>query len=65
MLKFLANNSEQLDLALEHCEKGDANNVRFALMLVDNVVEITLHQIANDKRQDRELWKYRDKHEDS
>ncbi len=65
MLKFLANNIEQLDLALEHCEKGDANNARFALMLVDNVVEITLHQIANDKRndkrQDRELWKFRDK----
>ena len=44
MLKFLANNIEQLDLALEHCEKSDANNARFALMLVDNVVEFTLHE---------------------
>ena len=61
MLKFLANNIEQLDLALEHCGKGDANNARFALMLVDNVVEITLHQIATDHKHDSESWKYRDK----
>lgn len=50
MLRFLANNIEQVDLALEHVAKGDANNARFGLMLLDNVVEITLHQIAKDMR---------------
>ena len=49
MLRFLANTLEQLDLALEHVIKGDANNGRFGLMLTDNAVEITLHQIAIDK----------------
>jgi hypothetical protein len=50
MLRFLADNIEQVDLALEHVAKGDANNARFGLMLLDNVVEITLHQIAKDKQ---------------
>lgn len=50
MLAFLANNIEQLDLALAHIALGDANNSRFGLMLTDNVVEITLHQLALDKR---------------
>ena len=49
MLRFLANTLEQLDLALEHVTKGDANNARFGLMLTDNSVEITLHQLAMDK----------------
>ena len=49
MLRFLANTLEQLDLALEYVIKGDANNGRFGLMLTDNAVEITLHQIAIDK----------------
>ena len=48
MLDFLANNVEQLDLALEQVLLGDANNARFGLMLTDNAVEITLHQIALD-----------------
>jgi hypothetical protein len=52
MLRFLANNIEQIDLAREHVSKEDANNARFGLMLLDNVVEITLHQIARDKQRD-------------
>lgn len=48
MLDFLANNVDQLDLALEHVLLGDANSARFGLMLTDNAVEITLHQIALD-----------------
>lgn len=59
MLKFLANNIEQLDLALEHILKGDANNARFGLMLVDNVVEITLHQIAKNMQSEAQSWMYR------
>ncbi len=43
MLRFLANNLEQLDLAQEHVSTGDANKARFGLMLTDNAVEITLH----------------------
>ncbi|WP_422035531.1 hypothetical protein [Reyranella sp.] len=52
MLAFLANNIEQLDLALEHVALGDANNARFGLMLTDNIVEITLHQLALDRKSD-------------
>ena len=55
MLKFLASNIEQVDLSLEHIRKGDANNARFGLMLVDNAVEITLHQIAKDKHRETRL----------
>jgi hypothetical protein len=63
MLSFLANNIEQLDLALEHIAQGDANNARFGLMLTDNVVEITLHQMATDRRRDikHNSYRYRDK----
>ena len=37
---------DQLDLAFEHVAKGDPDNARFALMLTDNLVEITLHRFA-------------------
>ena len=60
MLRFLANIIEQVDLALEHISLRDANNARFGLMLIDNVVEITLHQIAKDKHNEAQSWKYRD-----
>jgi hypothetical protein len=46
MLLFLANIIEQLDLAVEHLEKGDAYNARFALMLSDNAIELMLHGIS-------------------
>ena len=58
MLKFLANNIEQLDLSAERVSQGDANNARFGLMLVDNVVEITLHQLAKDEQIEAESWPY-------
>jgi hypothetical protein len=60
MLKFLASNIEQVDLALDHISQGDANNARFGLMLIDNVVEITLHQLAKDKQSEVRSWMYRD-----
>jgi hypothetical protein len=50
MLAQHANTIEQLDLAAEHLGHGDPNNARFALMLSDNIVELTLHQHAKDKR---------------
>lgn len=56
MLLFLANLIEQIDLAVEHLAKGDANNARFALMLSDNAVELMLHRMALD--QQRKLKDY-------
>lgn len=49
MLLFLASVLEQLDLALEHLSKRDVHNARFGLMLIDNAVELVLHQIVKDK----------------
>lgn len=36
----------QLDLALDHLAQRDEDSARFALMLIDNVVEMTLHRHA-------------------
>ena len=58
MLRFLGNIIDQLDLALEHIAKGNFNDARFGLMLTDNVVEITLHQIATDKLSDLKSFGY-------
>ena len=38
MFLFLAGVVEQLDLALEHINKGDVHNARFGLMLTDNAL---------------------------
>ncbi len=61
MLSFLVNIVEQLDLAKDHVAKGDANNARFALMLIDNALEIALHQMAKDEQSERNSFLYRDK----
>lgn len=49
MVRFLTDNIDQLDLALDQLAVGDRNFDRFALMLVDNVVELTLHKYVQDK----------------
>jgi hypothetical protein len=59
MLSRLANTIEQLDLAAEHLALGDANNARFALMLSDNIVELTLHQYAKDKLDELKAFSWR------
>ncbi|HWX19538.1 MAG TPA: hypothetical protein VN578_06490 [Candidatus Binatia bacterium] len=56
MLRFLANVLEQMDLALDQLAVNDANYKRFALMLVDNVVELTLHQYAVEKSNSNRMW---------
>jgi hypothetical protein len=56
MTQFLANVLEQMDLALDQLAVNDANYKRFTLMLVDNVVELTLHQYASDKSSANERW---------
>ena len=43
MIQFLADNIDQLDLALDQLAVGERNFDRFAFMLIDNVVELTLH----------------------
>jgi hypothetical protein len=44
MLQFFADQIDQLDLCLDQLAIRDRNFDRFALMLVDNVVELTLHR---------------------
>jgi hypothetical protein len=56
MTQFLANVIEQMDLALDQLAVNDVNYKRFTLMLVDNVVELTLHQYASDKSSANEMW---------
>ena len=56
MIQFLADNIDQLDLALDQLAIGDRNFDRFALMLVDNGVELTLHRHGQDKAGENELW---------
>ena len=60
MLLFLANIIEQLDLAVEHLAKGDANNARFALMLSDNAIELMLHRIALDQKRKLKSYQHLD-----
>lgn len=49
MNQFFADQIDQLDLAIDQLAVRDRNFDRFALMLVDNVVELVLHQCAKDK----------------
>jgi len=57
MMQFLADQIDQLDLALDQLATKDRNFDRFALMLIDNVVELTLHQYAKDCSYDNDLWR--------
>ncbi len=57
MIQFLADQLNQLDLALDQLALKDRNFDRFALMLIDNAVELTLHQHAQDTRLDAELYR--------
>ena len=56
MIQFLADNIDQLDLALDQLAMSDRNFDRFALMLIDNVVELTLHRYVQDKAGENEMW---------
>lgn len=44
--QMFADHLEQLDLALDQIAANDRNYDRFALMLIDNVVELVLHENA-------------------
>jgi hypothetical protein len=56
MMQFLANVLEQMDLALDQLAVNDINYKRFTLMLVDNVVELTLHQHASKIAAQNKMW---------
>lgn len=56
MIQFLADNIDQLDLALDQLAVSDRNFDRFALMLIDNVVELTLHRYVQDKAGENDMW---------
>lgn len=49
MNQFFADQIDQLDLAIDQLAVRERNFDRFALMLVDNVVELVLHQHAKDE----------------
>lgn len=57
MIQFLSDNIDQLDLALDQLAISDRNFDRFALMLIDNVVELTLHKFAQDKDTENNSWR--------
>lgn len=56
MIQFLADSIDQLDLALDQLAVMDRNFDRFALMLIDNVVELALHRFAQDKAGENDMW---------
>jgi hypothetical protein len=48
MIKILCDFIDQLDLALDQLALRESNYDRFAMMLIDNVVELVLHRNAMD-----------------
>lgn len=56
MIRFHLDAIEQLDVALEHLERNDKNATRFALSLIDNVVELTLVKISTRYKWENELY---------
>lgn len=56
MMQFLSDHIDQMDLALDQLAMRDRNFSRFALMLIDNVVELTLHQYAQDRSFENDMW---------
>lgn len=56
MMQLLADHIDQMDLALDQLAMRDRNFDRFALMLIDNVVELTLHQYAQDRSYENDMW---------
>src|SRR5581483_12370928 len=54
--QFLADSLDQLDLALDQIALRERNFDRFALMLVDNVVELALHRFAEERLRENKFW---------
>jgi hypothetical protein len=56
MWQFVADQIDQLDLALDQLAMRERNFDRFAMMLIDNVVELTLHQQARECSYENKSW---------
>lgn len=56
MWQFVADQIDQLDLALDQLAMRDRNFDRFAMMLIDNVVELVLHQQARECSYENKSW---------
>lgn len=56
MWQFVADQVDQLDLALDQLAMRDRNFDRFAMMLIDNVLELTLHQQARECSYENKSW---------
>lgn len=56
MMQFFADQIDQMDLALDQLAMHDRNFDRFALMLIDNVVELSLHNYAKDRSYENDMW---------
>lgn len=56
MWQFVADQIDQLDLTLDQLAMRDRNFDRFAMMLIDNVVELTLHQQARECSYENTMW---------
>ncbi len=54
--QFIADSIDQLDLALDQIAVNDRNFDRFAMLLIDNVVELTLHEYASGKASENARW---------
>jgi hypothetical protein len=58
-IRFIAHMIDQLDFALDHIGLQDANYKRLSLMLVDNAMELALHELAEEEQRqhkyDRDL----------
>lgn len=55
--QMLYDHIDQLDLALDQLALKDRNFDRFAIMLVDNVVELTLHRHAQEQNTHVTMWR--------
>lgn len=55
-LGAFADHIDQLDLALDQLAMKDRHFDRFALMLVDNVVELVLHENALERSSENQFW---------
>ncbi len=49
MIQILADYIDQLDLALDQLALNNKNHDRFALILIDNIIELTLDRFAKDQ----------------
>ncbi|MCD8139282.1 MAG: hypothetical protein LUE17_05820 [Planctomycetaceae bacterium] len=56
-IQLIADNIDQLDLALDQLAIRDRNFDRFAYLLIDNVVELTLHSFAEDMKRVNHAWR--------